>query len=191
MAESSSNPSRKRKKIAPENPTHLPAETPRLRWRTDTEQQIYSSKLVYALRHLRRPESAGATSTAVRDAADRVLAVSAKGKTRWSRAILTNRLSLRLAHINKKHKKSAKPAAADSRMKKPKKLPPLQRKVKVLSRLVPGCRKITLPNLLEETSDYIAALEMQVKAMTFITGLLNGGASAGGSTDYDQHFSPA
>lgn len=200
MAESSSNPSRKRRKIAPENPTQLPADTPRPRWRTETEQQIYSSKLVNALRHLRRPESAAATTSAVRDAADRVLAVSAKGKTRWSRAILTNRLSLRLAHINKKHKKSAKPAAADSRVKKPtvqKKLPPLQRKVKVLSRLVPGCRKITLPNLLEETSDYIAALEMQVKAMTFITGLLNGGASAasvGGSSsfaDSGQHFSSA
>ncbi|KAI3445431.1 hypothetical protein Pfo_002096 [Paulownia fortunei] len=203
MAESSSlsnpdansNPSRKRRKIEPESPARVPTETGRPRWRTEAEQQIYSSKLVDTLRHLRRPESADATSRAVRDAADRVLAVSARGKTRWSRAILTGRLSLRLAHINKKHKKGAKPAAPNSRIKKPavkKKLPPLQKKVKVLSQLVPGCRKLSLPNLLEETTDYIAALEMQVKAMTV---LLNGGGSAapvvGGSSlaHREQYFS--
>ncbi|KAH6794160.1 hypothetical protein C2S52_004637 [Perilla frutescens var. hirtella] len=193
MAESSSlanpDPSRKRRKIDPDSHAPITVETPRTRWRTQSEQQIYSSKLVDALRHLRRPESSHSTTHAVRDAADQVLAVSARGKTRWSRAILTNRLSLRLAHINKKHKKAAKPAAGKSKKPAPqKKLPPLQRKVKVLSRLVPGCRKISLPNLLEETTDYIAALEMQVKAMTFLTGLLNGGGAAaaapvGGESD--------
>ncbi|KAL7119946.1 hypothetical protein ACP275_02G093100 [Erythranthe tilingii] len=193
MAESSSvsnNPdgnsdlSRKRRKIEPEHSAAaggVPTETggpPK--WRTEVEQQIYSSKLIDALRHLRRPESAKATSSAVRDAADRVLASSARGKTRWSRAILTRRLSLRLAHINKKHRRVAKPAAADFRRNKPAvrdELPPLRRKVKALSRLVPGCRKLKLPNLLEETTDYIAALEMQVKALTFITALLNGGGT--------------
>ncbi|GFP80359.1 transcription factor bhlh149 [Phtheirospermum japonicum] len=157
----------------------------RPRWRNEAEQQIYSSKLADALRHLRRPDSPAATSRAVRDAADRVLAVSAKGKTRWSRAILAGRLSLRLARINRKHKKAAKPAA---RTKNPavqrKALPPVQKKVKVLSRLVPGCRKLALPNLLEETTDYIAALEMQVKAMTFLTGLLNGGSGGDSSMAY-------
>lgn len=199
MAESSSlansNQSRKRRKIDPDSQAPIRAETGPNRWQTQTEQHIYSSKLVDALRHLRRPESSDASSHVVRDAADRVLAVSARGKTRWSRAILTNRLSLRLAHINKKHKKAAKPAAGKPRSKKPaaqKKLPPLQKKVKVLSRLVPGCRKLSLPNLLEETTDYIAALEMQVKAMTFLTGLLNGGGPAapvGGGGSGDQILS--
>ena len=49
---------------------------------------------------------------------------------------------------------------------KAKGLPAVQRKVKVLSRLVPGCRKQTLPVVLEETTDYIAAMEMQIRAMT-------------------------
>ncbi|KAI3448475.1 hypothetical protein Pfo_005140 [Paulownia fortunei] len=174
--DTNSNASRKkRRKIGPDSPVRAPAEPCITRWRTETEQQIYSSKLVDELRHLRRPDSADATVRTVRDAADRVLAVSAKGRTRWSRAILTRRLSLRLSQIKKKHKRAARP---DAGIKKPavqKKLPPLQRKVRVLSRLVPGCGKLSLPNLLEETTDYIAALEMQVKAMTFISGLLNGG----------------
>lgn len=191
MAESSSltnpdansNQSRKRRKIDPDSGDLALSEAAPTRWRTQSEQHIYSSKLVDALRRLPRPDTAG---RAVRDAADRVLAASARGRTRWSRAILTNRLSLRLAHINKKHKKAAKPAAGKPRGRKPasqKKLPPVQKKVKVLSRLVPGCRKVSLPNLLEETTDYIAALQMQVKAMTFLTGLLNGGALAAAATN--------
>ncbi|KAL1564419.1 transcription factor bHLH149-like protein [Salvia divinorum] len=169
------NVSRKRRKIDPDSQTRIPAETGLTRWRTQAEQLIYSSKLVDALRS---PDSDSVTGRAVRDAADRVLAVSARGKTRWSRAILTNRLSLRLAHINRKHKKAPKPTARSMKPAPQKKLPPVQKKVKVLSRLVPGCRKVSLPNLLEETTDYIAALEMQVRAMTFLTGLLNGGGSA-------------
>ncbi|KAL3843549.1 hypothetical protein ACJIZ3_000952 [Penstemon smallii] len=179
---------KKRRKIGPHNPLQLSSVSGQSRWRTESEQQIYSSKLVDVLRNLRRPESASATGRVVRDAADRVLAVSSRGKTRWSRAILTGRLSLRLAQINKKHKKALKPGLSNSRVKKPagqRKLPPVQKKVKVLSRLVPGCRKLSLPNLLEETTDYIAALEMQVKAMTFLTGLLNGGVSAAGGNDHN------
>ncbi|XP_073045465.1 transcription factor bHLH149-like [Primulina eburnea] len=144
-------------------------ESSRARWRTETEQRIYSSNLVDALRILRRLDS-----SAVRDAADKVLAVSAKGRTRWSRAILTGRLSFRLSQINRRHKKAAKPVTAPKKPAARRNLPPLQRKVKTLSRLVPGCRKLSLPNLLEETTDYIAALEMQVKAMALITDLLNG-----------------
>ncbi|XP_075474303.1 transcription factor bHLH149-like [Primulina tabacum] len=143
-------------------------ESSRARWRTETEQRIYSSNLIDALRSLRHPDS-----SSVRDAADKVLAVSAKGRTRWSRAILAGRLSFRLSQINRRHKKAAKPVAASKKPAARNNLPPLQRKVKALSRLVPGCRKLSLPNLLEETTDYIAALEMQVKAMALITGLLN------------------
>ncbi|CAA0822340.1 Transcription factor bHLH147 [Striga hermonthica] len=175
------DPPRKRRKTEHKLPD---VDTGRPRWLNDAVQRIYSSKLVDALRRLRRPESSAEAGHAVREAADRVLAVSAGGRTRWSRAILAGRLRLRLARINRKHKKAERPvAAAVRRAKAPaaqRRLPAVQRRVKVLSRLVPGCRKASLPSLLEETGDYIAALEMQVKAMTYITGLFNGGGGGGG-----------
>ncbi|KAK8545945.1 hypothetical protein V6N13_067190 [Hibiscus sabdariffa] len=138
------------------------------RWRTQREQHIYSSKLIQALRRSRRTSSA---AKEVHETADIVLAVLAKGTTRWSKAILTARKMAR-------HKKAK--VAANTRLRKPavsrekRKTPVVQRKLKVLGRLVPGCRKLSFPNLLEETSDYIAALEMQVRAMTAITEFLAG-----------------
>ncbi|KAB1227393.1 hypothetical protein CJ030_MR1G020882 [Morella rubra] len=138
---------------------------------SESQQRIYSTKLVEALRHVRQnslPTSKSPSGREIRHAADRVLAVAAKGRTRWSRAILASRLSLRLAN-SRKHRK-AKPGKVTgcSRLKRPEKkrsLPAVQKKVKVLGRLVPGCRKVSFPNLLEEATDYIAALEMQVRAM--------------------------
>ncbi|CAA6662212.1 unnamed protein product [Spirodela intermedia] len=58
------------------------------------------------------------------------------------------------------------------------------RKVKVLARLVPGCRKLPIPLLLEEASDYIAALEMQIRAMNTLAKVLSsvGSSGAGSST---------
>lgn len=144
------------------------------RWRTGREQQIYSSKLVEALRRSRR------SGREVRETADKVLAVSARGATRWSRAILTSQRGGGL--LMRKHKKAKvigagklrKPAAIKRENRR---FPAVQRKVKVLSRLVPGCRKLNFSNLLEETSDYIAALEMQVRAMTALTAIIAGGGS--------------
>ncbi|KAJ8529630.1 hypothetical protein K7X08_036465 [Anisodus acutangulus] len=165
---------KKRRKIGEAEETEQLTSLDESRWRTNTEQQIYSSKLLEALRHGRR--SNDNPSRAVRETADRVLAVTAKGRSRWSRAILTGRLS----QINKKHKKAKLNNNGNIKSKKPaakKRLPALQRKVRVLGRLVPGCQKLPFPNLLEETTDYISALQMQIRAMTFLTGLLSAGGA--------------
>ncbi|XP_010549404.1 PREDICTED: transcription factor bHLH149-like [Tarenaya hassleriana] len=150
------------------------------RWRTEREQQIYSSKLFEALRRARRrSDEAGKSSGRVReirDAADRTLAASARGTTRWSRAILASRARARL----RKHKKAKTtgnnrskrfPATVTQRPTRTRSST-VERKLKILGRLVPGCRKVSVPNLLEETSDYIAALEMQIRSMTALAELL-------------------
>ncbi len=184
--EEESNP-KKRRKTGDDIIDPKP-ETTMIRWRSESEQRNYSTKLVEALRQVRRNSSpsvkVSSSSREIRDAADRVLAVSARGKTRWSRAILTSRLSSRLARKNNnnimKKNKKAKVTGCSRLTKRPekKRLPAVQKKVKVLSRLVPGCRKVSLPNLLEEATDYIAALEMQVRAMATITQILTGSTRA-------------
>lgn len=166
---------RKRRKMESESQTM----NPEGRWRTAAEQQIYSAKLVDAITKVRRNSAAAAAvhrGRVVREAADRVLATAAKGRTRWSRAILTSRVGLRM----RKRRKAI--VAGDNRLRKPaarKQVPALQRRVRVLGRLVPGCRRLPFSNILEEATDYIAALEMQVRAMTAIAELLSGtGASS-------------
>ncbi|CAK9153025.1 unnamed protein product, partial [Ilex paraguariensis] len=66
------------------------------RWKSIAEQQIYSTKLIDGLRQVRRSFNSTAippvTTRLIRETADRVLAVAAKARTRWSRAILTSRL---------------------------------------------------------------------------------------------------
>ncbi|KAL9450300.1 hypothetical protein AB3S75_012106 [Citrus x aurantiifolia] len=147
------------------------------RWRTDKEQQIYSSKLLQAVRHVRRRSSSARTGEAIRETADRLLAVSAKGATRWSRAILSSPPSLRLKKRQVKVRVTGcsrlrrKPEEA---MRRKNKLPPVQKKLRVLGRMIPGCRKVSSLNLLEEATDYISALEMQVRAMTALTAILAG-----------------
>lgn len=168
-----------------------------IRWRSEAEQRTYSSKLVEALRHVRRRNPTPAPvsgSRAVREAADKALAIAAKGRTRWSRAILTNRRKLRL----KSHKKAKvrsklplPPVTGSSRLlgekERQQKLPPLEKRVKVLGRLVPGCRKLSFPNLLEEATDYIAALQMQVRTMAALAEILAGSnpGSSSGSMEID------
>lgn len=156
------------------------------RWRTEREQRIYSSKLLQAIRHVRRRiTSAKSSGKEIRETADRVLAVSAKGATRWSRAILSSPLSVRLRKRQVKVRVAGcsrlrrKPEdVITTKMNKKMKLPPVEKKLRVLSRLIPGCRKVSSLNLLEEATDYISALEMQVRAMTALTAILAGSSSA-------------
>ncbi|KAJ7977852.1 Transcription factor [Quillaja saponaria] len=175
---------KKRRKIGDNNIQEDQNSCTQIRWRSDTEQQIYTSKLVRALQHvLRRNPSSTLKFNGgreVRDTAYRVLAASAKGKTRWSRAILSNPYKLKFQNQHRKVKKVnghgwlRKPEVRRDRRK----IPPIQKKVQVLGRLVPGCRKTSFPNLLEEATDYIAALEMQVRAMAALTEHLSGGSPA-------------
>ena len=160
-----------------------PSATTQLRWRSDNEQRIYSTKLVEALQKVRQGPSSSPTAVVsggktVKEAADRVLAVAARGTTRWSRAILTSRLRMR-KRLQKRKKATV---SGNSRCRRAEmrrmRMTAVQRKVKILSRLVPGCRKAPFPNLLEETTDYIAALQMQVRAMTVLTELLSGAPPA-------------
>ncbi|KAL8486107.1 hypothetical protein ACS0TY_022998 [Phlomoides rotata] len=171
-----------------------------IEWKSDTQQQIYSSKLLQALRQVRLNDGS-AGSKRVHEAADRVLAATAKGRTRWSRAILTNRLKLKFMKKNNIVKRQSKvisvitsTESSRSRRKsklkilrlKSKSLPAVQRKARVLSRLVPGCRKEPLPVVLEEATDYIAALEMQVKAMSALAALLSVSDSSSSTTAADR-----
>ncbi|KAE9599216.1 hypothetical protein Lal_00044106 [Lupinus albus] len=137
-------------------------------WNSQKQQQLYSSKLRQALT---RVNLTGGKE--VREAADRVLAVTAKGRTRWSRDILANRVKLKF------RKKQTRFSVLRL---KGKTVPCFQRKVKVLGRLVPGCRKESLAVILEEAIDYIPALEMQVRAMTTLSQLLFRSSSGGAAS---------
>ncbi|KZV26527.1 hypothetical protein F511_18879 [Dorcoceras hygrometricum] len=175
-------------------------QNPPLQWKSDAQQQIYSSKLLQALRQVREGSGSAAHKSAprrVREAADRVLAATAKGRSRWSRAMLTNRLKLKFMkkHSVSKRQRSVITTISRGSNSRPtkktnvkilrlraKSLPSVRRKTRVLSRLVPGCRKQPLPVVLEEATDYIAALEMQVRAMTALAELLSvsGSSSSAG-----------
>ncbi|RCV14621.1 hypothetical protein SETIT_2G440000v2 [Setaria italica] len=130
---------------------------PPSKWRQPRAQQAYSSKLLDALRLVR---SGGASSSGreVRDAAYRALAVAARGRSRWSRAILARRgRPLQRARLVPRA-----PPTGTSSSSRPGSL--LASKTRALGRLVPGCRRMSLPALLAEVSDYIAALQMQLRS---------------------------
>ncbi|KAG1365313.1 transcription factor bHLH148 [Cocos nucifera] len=167
---------RKRKRDSSSKSPHSP---PRRRWRTDAARWIYSSKLLEALRRLRHSSPAAPPRTrVVREAADRALAAVARGRTRWSRAILLGGRPLRLKARRPKTtfaagrpRKGATPVMPGTIRRTP---TGIRRRARVLGRLVPGSRKASFPTLLEEASDYIAALEMQVRAMSALAEMLSG-----------------
>ncbi|KAH0462159.1 hypothetical protein IEQ34_009734 [Dendrobium chrysotoxum] len=155
------------------------------KWHTDREQNIYSSKLIETLRRIRRSSPKAEDlrrSRVIREAADRILAVAGRGRTRWSRAILFSR------NLKIKHSRPRKAVHFPTQPKKRRRSQVLKCKAGVLGRLVPGCRKLSFPTLLEEASDYIAALQMQVRAMASLTAILS--ASGGFSSPDPDRYAP-
>ncbi|XP_073126088.1 transcription factor bHLH148-like [Henckelia pumila] len=168
-----------------------------IQWKSDSQQQIYSSKLLQALRQVQPAQKSAPRR--VREAADRVLAATAKGRSRWSRAMLTNRLKIKFMKKHSVAKRQQSIVTTITRSTKKSKvrilrlsLPSVQRKTRVLSRLVPGCRKQPLPVVLEEATDYIAALEMQVRAMTALAELhsVSGSSSSSGGHSHPSSSQP-
>lgn len=177
------------------DPNNNISQPSKISWNSETTRQLYSSKFLQTLRHMRLTSSSSSPAPprrgrAVREAADRALAMAARGRTRWSRAILTGRL--RLKFMNKKLRRQRARATGDRRSpRKPrveilklkgKNLAAVQRKVKTLGRLVPGCRKEPLPVILEEATDYIPALEMQARVLREILALFGSAAAGEGSS---------
>lgn len=164
-----------------QNPAHKKPTTqtkiPETRWRTISQQRIYGQKLLDAIKSTNnssQPSKLISPSRAIKEAADSALALTAKGQSRWSRALLTRRwrnrkLLLKAGPKMRRRTGAPRPPAPGQT---PKKENDVQNRLRVLSRLVPGARKLSTPTLLEEAADYVAALEMQVKAMRALADLL-------------------
>ncbi|KAJ0989218.1 hypothetical protein J5N97_007574 [Dioscorea zingiberensis] len=142
------------------------------KWRTGAQERIYNRRLIEALRAVRG-------ARAVKDAADSALALTARGQSRWSRAILVGRLRRRKLLVKaggkiRRRRRSRLPVkpAEPAALKEGK----VGERLRALGRLVPGCRKLSAPSLLEEAADYVAALELQVKAMRALADALSAAA---------------
>lgn len=148
------------------------------KWRTGTQQKIYGRRLLDALRATGTGGGGGGAPQprAVKEAADSALALTARGQTRWSRAILLSTCRRRRVLVKaggkirkRHHRRPTKAPALEPPALKERKV---KERLRVLGRLVPGCRKLPAPALLEETADYVAALEMQVKTMRALADAL-------------------
>nr|XP_043639388.1 transcription factor bHLH148-like [Erigeron canadensis] len=153
-------------------------------WKSEMRQKMYSTKLLKALGQARLG-SARLHGQAVHEAADRVLAMTAKGQSRWSQTILKNKLKCKFMKCKPRKQvtngntrlKKPKPGILKSKWKK--NISVVARKGRDLGRIIPGCKKQALVVVLEEATDYIAALEMQVKAMATLADLFSGGYNSG------------
>lgn len=134
------------------------------KWRSAEQQRIYGRWLIEALLAAR----SGPTGPwVIKKAADSALALSARPQSHWSRAILVGRSRGGNVMLKPKAGGNIRPLR---RFQQPGKLAAAQmegRKVRnrlrLLSRLVPGCRKLPTASVLAETVDYVAALQMQVR----------------------------
>ncbi|RWW34294.1 hypothetical protein BHE74_00016349 [Ensete ventricosum] len=138
---------------------------PATKWRTAAQERVYGRRLLEALR-----TTAALGPRAVKEAADSALALTARGRSRWSRAIL-----LRTGRKIRRGRRRARAAeAAGGRVRG---------RLRVLRRLVPGCRNLSAGSLLEEAADYVAALEMQVKAMRALADALSAAPEAAAASE--------
>ncbi|RCV23378.1 hypothetical protein SETIT_5G001500v2 [Setaria italica] len=145
------------------------------KWRSGTQHKIYGRRLLDALR-----ATGGGQPRAVKAAADSALALTARGQTRWSRAILLagaacsrRRVLVKAGgKIRRRHRRPNKSSKAASFSQEEEGRGKVQERLRVLGRLVPGCRKLPAPDLLEEAVDYVAALQMQVSTMRALADAL-------------------
>ncbi|RWV78527.1 hypothetical protein GW17_00060488 [Ensete ventricosum] len=133
-----------------------------LTWRSGARERAYRRRLLEALCRSRGGRILG--PRAVKEAADSALALTARGRSRWSRTILFGRRGGKLL--------VKAPGRVLVRRGRPRILAAprpegtrVRASLRTLRWLVPGCRKVSASSLLKEAADYVAALEMQVKAM--------------------------
>ncbi|KAG6501931.1 transcription factor bHLH149-like [Zingiber officinale] len=147
---------------------------PPTRWGSSGQQRAYGRRLLDALR-----ATAGCGPLAVKASADAALALTARGQSRWSRAILLRRCRSRrklLRVTGKIGRARTRPAAAAAAVAEAHRVRP--DRLQVLRRLVPGCRKLSEQSVLKEAADYVAALEMQVKAMRALAEVFSAARAA-------------
>ncbi|XP_074560340.1 transcription factor bHLH148-like, partial [Curcuma longa] len=150
--------------------------TPVNRWRNSSKESAYRRRLVEVLRSAAlNARSSGPCS--IKEEVDSALAMTAHGRSRWSRAILfarrcRGRKLLAKAGGTRRRVTSAPPLSTKKGNK-------LGHQLRALGRLVPGCRKLPALILLEEAADYLAALDMQAKALRELTDVLSAAESCG------------
>ncbi|KAK8915938.1 Transcription factor bHLH149 [Platanthera zijinensis] len=155
---------------------------PESKWRSGSQQLIYGRRLFDALRAARSGGGRSAISSRdIKNAADSALALTAQAQTRWSRALLFGCCSRRKVLLKAagkiRRRRPPRPARKFGGNASPEPTPMLKGKkvtdrLCVLSRIVPGCQKLSAPCLLEEAADYVAALELQVKTMRALADAL-------------------
>lgn len=147
-------------------------------------QRKYIRQLVAVLRHgrIERTTRGLARSRAVKLAADMSLAMAARGRTAWSRAILRKYLFRPKKSRCQRRSVIKSGWASANNSKRCKTTFPGKKSVRRLFRvtvasrmqslmeLIPGSRHLDTLFFLEEVTDYIVALKMQVEAMQALTG---------------------
>ncbi|WOL06972.1 hypothetical protein Cni_G15707 [Canna indica] len=150
-----------------------PRAPPETKWRTAEQDRNFRCRLLDALR-----AAASGGPRARKEAADSALAITARGESRWSRAVLLDRhrrrklLCLKAGGQIRRGRRRTRSAVAAVGGRK------VGDRLRLLRRLVPGCRNLLAGSVLEEAADYVAALEMQVKAMRALVDVLAAAASA-------------